>query len=258
MNPQFAISPDGKKIAYDLNGAGPAIVLLHGGGGNRLEWRDAGYVDRLQDDFTVITLDLRGHGESALPTNPTDYTIDKMQQDILSVADACGVELFNLWAMSYGGKVGRYLATTSDRVTRVVLMSAQLGPGTPGKMRQEVMDFCTHWPPILEAQRDGTLDHALLSQHDKEFMHTFNVPVMLAWGRAMLDWPAVEPADFHCPTLWLIGSEDQPVIDNFKEYETSLAESRIQAQILEGLNHEQVFDEIDRVLPILLAFTRSC
>lgn len=257
MNTCFAISPDGKQIAYDLSGAGPAIMLLHGGGGNRQEWHEAGYVGRLQDDFTVITMDLRGHGESNLPTDPADYTIDKLQQDILAVANACRVELFSLWAMSYGAKVSRYLATTSRRVTRIILMSAQLGLGAPGKMRQEVIDFCTHWPPILQAQRDGTLDLASLHLHDQEFMRTFNVPVMLAWGRAMLDWPAIVPADFLCPALWLIGSQDLQAMASLKQYQSALKGSFVQAQILEGLNHEQVFDEIDAVFPILLAFMRS-
>jgi pimeloyl-ACP methyl ester carboxylesterase len=31
------------------------------------------------------TVDLRGHGESDLPTDPADYTTDKMGQDILTV-----------------------------------------------------------------------------------------------------------------------------------------------------------------------------
>jgi len=60
----------------------------------RQEWHAAGYVRRLQDNFIVIPVNLRGHGESGLPTDPADYTTDKMGQDILAVADACGVERF--------------------------------------------------------------------------------------------------------------------------------------------------------------------
>lgn len=52
-------------------------------------------------------MDLRGHGESDLPEDPADYAINKLCQDILAVADACEVERFSLWGMSYGGKVGR-------------------------------------------------------------------------------------------------------------------------------------------------------
>ena len=46
-------------------------------------------------------------------------------------------------------------------------------------------------------------------------------------------------------------------MESLQEYQASLMGSRVQAHIVEGLNHEQVFEEIDRVFPILLAFTRS-
>jgi pimeloyl-ACP methyl ester carboxylesterase len=117
------------------------------------------------------------------------------------------------------------------------------------------MDFCAHWVPIIQTQRDGSLNLDALSQDDQDFLRNFNVPVMLAWGRAMLDWPVIEPADFRCPTLWLVGSEDQNALDSVREYESSLTGSRVQLQLIEGLNHEQVFEEIDRVFPTLLAFT---
>lgn len=80
---------------------------------------------------------------------------------------------------------------------------------------------------------------------------------MLGWVRAMLDWPTVEPADFRCPILWLVGSEDRHAMASIEEYEESLQGSRVQVHIVEGLDHEQVFTEIDRVFPIMLAFTQS-
>ncbi len=232
-------------------------MLLHGGGSSRQEWHAAGYVERLQDHYTVLAVDLRGHGESGLPTDPADYTIEKMMQDILAAVDACGVERFDLWGMSYGGKVGRYLAVESERVIRLVLMGTPLGPGVTGERRQEAIDFCAHWEPILQAQRDGTLEPGALSQGDQEFAEAFNVAVMLGWVRAMLDWGPVEPKDFQCPALWLVGSEDRHAVASVKEYQEDLQGSRMQVRILEGLAHEQVFDEIDRVLPMMLAFNKA-
>ena len=257
MNTLFANSRDGTPVAYDCSGTGPAIVLLHGGGSRRQEWHEAGYVRRLRDNFTVITVDLRGHGEGGLPTDPADYTTDKMEQDILAVADTCGIERFVMWGMSYGGKVGRYLAVQSERVAKLILMGTPLGPGVSGELRQDAIDFCAHWPPIVQAQRDGTLDLDSLPQEDQDFLRQFNVPVMLAWVRAMLDWRAIKPADFLCPTLWLVGSEDRHAMASLKEYEESLKGSRAQVHVVEGLDHEQVFTEIDRVFPIMLDFAMA-
>jgi pimeloyl-ACP methyl ester carboxylesterase len=257
MKPFFTNSPDGTRIAYEQCGAGPALVLLHGGGSRRQEWHDAGYVRRLQADFTVIPMDLRGHGESGAPTEPDAYTIEKMIQDVLAVADACGAGSFTLWGFSFGGRVGRYLAARSGRVERCILMGTPLGMGISDGHRQYMDDFCVRWPPILQAQHDGTLDLASLSPDDQEFLQRYNVPAMLAWGQAMLNWPPVEPIDFRCPVLWLVGSEDQVAMITVREYEQSLKASKVQLCIVEGLDHGQVFDEIDKVFPTMLAFSQS-
>jgi len=250
----YITSLDGMHIAYDCCGAGPGLVLLHGGGGRRQEWQSAGYVERLRKQFTVITLDLRGHGESAMPPDPARYTIAQQVQDILAVATGCGVDHFAIWGMSYGGKVGRYAAVQSGRVDRIVLMGTPLGLGVSGRLRQEALDFIAHWPPILRARDAGTLDLASLSPNDQELLWQLNIPSMLGWVRAMLDWPVVGPADFRCPALWLIGSEDGPAMASLREYEQDIPGSRLQIQVIEGLDHEQVFEAIERVLPILLDF----
>jgi pimeloyl-ACP methyl ester carboxylesterase len=257
MKTLFATSPDGIRITYEQSGTGPALILLHGGGSSRHVWQAAGYIERLQEHFTVIAPDLRGHGESGLPTESSAYTTDKLIHDILAVADACGVERFTIWGFSFGGKVGRYVAARSARVTKIVLLGTPLGSFISHEFRQYLADFCLHWPPILQAQAAGTLDLASLSPDDRELLERSHVPAMMAWGQAMLDWPAVEPADFRCPVLWLVGSEDHVAMTTVREYEPTLAGSSVQLHLMAGLNHGQVFDEIDQVFPTLLAFTQS-
>ena len=55
------------KITYFRSTAGqdaPVVILLHGKGGNRLIWKT--FAEQLQKvEFAVVTVDLRGHGESA-------------------------------------------------------------------------------------------------------------------------------------------------------------------------------------------------
>jgi pimeloyl-ACP methyl ester carboxylesterase len=230
-------------------------VLLHGGGNNRHVWHEVGYIERLQNNFTLIIPDLRGHGESDAPTEPSDYTTDKMIQDILAVVDTCGVERFMIWGFSFGGKVGRYVAVHSERVTKIVLMGTPLGSFISNEFRQYMADFCAHWTLILQADR--VLDTSSLSKDDREFMENNNVSAMMAWGQAMLNWAAVEPSNFHCPVLWLVGSEDQVTMTTVREFEQSLTSSKVQLHIVNDLNHGQIFDEIDRVFSTMLAFTQS-
>jgi pimeloyl-ACP methyl ester carboxylesterase len=257
LTPLFTKSPDGIRIAYELSGSGPALLLIHGGGSNRMVWHDVGYVERLKEYFTVITLDLRGHGESEAPTTEEDYTPEKLCQDLLAVCDACGIGDFYLWGMSFGGRISRYLAARSNRVSKLILIGAPLGLGISDDMRREIEEFREHWTPIIAAQRDGTLDLASLPKDELEFLQNFSVPVMLAWGPAMLDWPAVEPAEILCPTLWLVGSEDEAAMASVRLYRQSLKESRILLHIVDGLGHEQVFEEIDMVFSTMLSFTQG-
>jgi len=118
-------------------------------------------------------------------------------------------------------------------------------------------EFCEFWTPIAQAQADGTLDLDSLSDEDREELQTTNIPLDLAWLGAMLDWKAIEPADLRCPTLWLSGSENEAAMTSIKEYAAKIKGTQVQVEIIEGLNHPQEFTEIDKVLPVMLAFTKN-
>jgi len=254
MNTSFVVSSDGIRIAYDVTGEGSAIILLHGGGHTRQNWHDVGYVKRLQDMYKVIVIDIRGNGESDKPTEPTYYTTEKMCQDILAVADACGIEKFTIWGFSYGANIGRYLAAPSDRVEKFIIMGIPFGLGASGDFRQRIKEFCNHWKPILQAQSKGTLDIASLSTEDQEALHETNIALDLAWLSAILDWGVIEPADLRCQTLWLVGSRNETTMASIREYEEKLQSSKVRVEVIEGLNHSEEFTEIDRSLPVMLAF----
>jgi pimeloyl-ACP methyl ester carboxylesterase len=260
MNTRFATSPDSTRIAYDVNGAGTPILLLHGGGNSRADWYVSGYVMRLQDMFTVITVDLRGHGESDKPIDPVCYSTEKMGQDILAVADACGLERFILWGYSFGGNVARYLAARSDRVSKMVMLGNRLS-GVSAEHRQFVFDFRTRWTPVVEAARGGAFNPKSLSQKDQEDLGQLSfpgelLPSVLAWTTAMLGWGTVTPADLRCPTLWLIGSENEKAMESLKEYEEELPGSNVHVRVLEGMTHWQEFENMDQVLPVVLTFIK--
>lgn len=256
MNPQFAISPDGTRIAFEITGTGPALVLLHGGGHDRRSFHNQGYVDRLQHAFTVITMDIRGNGESDKPTVQSQYTTEKHCQDILAVVDACGVDRFVLLGFSYGGNIGRYLASVSDRVTAFIMIGIPFGAAAQGGFRQFIEELHTFWPPILRAQADGTLDPSTLSEEDREYLAEGNVPITLAWLGAMLDWQPIEPSDLLCPSLWLVGSENEGAMASVKSYSEVLKASTVQVKVMIGLNHAQEFSEIDQVLPVITNYIK--
>ena len=58
------VNNHGVNIHYQVDGEGPDLVLLHGFTGTLESWRWTGYVEQLHDDFRLILVDARGHGDS--------------------------------------------------------------------------------------------------------------------------------------------------------------------------------------------------
>ena len=257
MNTSFVVSPDGTCIAYDVTGEGSAIILLHGGWHTRQNWHDLGYVKRLKNNFTVIAIDIRGNGDSDKRIDPAYYTTEKMCQDILAVADACNVQQFSIWGFSYGANIGRYVAAQSERVEKLIIMGVPFGLGAPGDFRRFIEEFRNHWQPILQAQSEETLDIASLPTEDREELQRSNIALEVARLSAILDWGAIEPADINCRTLWLIGSKDKPAMASLTESEEELKTSKVRVEVMDGINHMEEFTEIDRSLPLMLAFMSS-
>jgi pimeloyl-ACP methyl ester carboxylesterase len=223
-------SVDGTRIAFDVAGSGPPVILLHGGGQTRRVWHDAGYVARLSPTFTVITIDIRGNGESDKPTAKASYAIERIVEDVLAVADATGAKRFALWGFSYGANVGRYVAVRSDRVTSMVYIGIPFGAAADPMFRGI----------ILKRIQDGSAP-----------------PVVAAWTSALLDYPPVEPADMRAPTLWMVGTKNAAAFDSSKQYESQLAGTKVELTRLEGLTHPEELDRIELTFPKAFDFTRA-
>lgn len=259
MDSLHFMAPDGVRLVYDVTGDGPALILLHGGGGGqtRRSWHDQGYVERLRRDFTVITPDIRGHGSSDKPTAPEYYTIDKMCQDVLTLADIYDIEQFALWGFSFGGQIGRYLAARTNRVTRLIIIGSSFGPAGGGDFGQFVQEFRAHWSPLVQAYLARSLDPASLAEDDQAVWQQMDVPVTLAWVTAMLDWGDNEPDDLNCPTLWFSGSENENAMTSINQYHAQIKDTSVEVHIEAGLDHVREFNEIDLVFPTLSSFTRA-
>ena len=79
----------------------PPVLLVHGMAGN-CRWWD-GVVPLLAEDFFVVAMDFRGHGDSAW-ARPPRYEIGDYAQDIESVRRHFGWERFHLAAHSMGAR----------------------------------------------------------------------------------------------------------------------------------------------------------
>ena len=256
MAATFASSMDGTRIAYDVTGSGPALVLLHGAGKTRRDWHKTGYVERLKDVFTVITVDIRGTGESDVLTDLSDYAVDKVCADVVAVADACGAERFLLWGYSLGGHIGKQLAARTDRVGALAVIGVPLwGPIVDEVFGEFITSFVTKWQPVADEYKVGKT-----TETAKKSTIKGRIPVWVAFFQAMRDWPAIDPTAIRCPCMLVAGAKGETGAATWAESNrAALDAAGVQVELLEGLNHVQEFSQIDRVFPVAREFlTRHC
>jgi pimeloyl-ACP methyl ester carboxylesterase len=91
---------DGVEIAYDRTGNGAPIVFVHGLTDRRSDWVPV--IERLAPNFTCVSLDLRGHGESG---DARDYSALAMTADLAAVVRAEDLHEPAVIGHSLGGAV---------------------------------------------------------------------------------------------------------------------------------------------------------
>jgi 3-oxoadipate enol-lactonase len=141
------VETDGVRLAYDVTGDGPPIVLLHAGIVDRGMWDDV--VPLLADAFKVVRYDARGFGESS---RPPDGEFARWG-DLFAVMDAAGVDRAHLVGVSQGAETALDATLTAPgRVDHLVLVGAGMGGW---EFRDELN---ARWQAEVDAWERGDLD----------------------------------------------------------------------------------------------------
>jgi pimeloyl-ACP methyl ester carboxylesterase len=129
---------NGTHLAYDDVGNGPAVVLMHGYPLCRQMWRPQ--VEALvAAGYRVITLDLRGFGESVAPDGA--YPMSMFADDVAGLLTHLGIERAIVGGMSMGGYVLLNLVERyPQRVTAAMfLVTRAAADDEPGRMRRSAL-----------------------------------------------------------------------------------------------------------------------
>jgi pimeloyl-ACP methyl ester carboxylesterase len=151
LAPVEVVSPDGTRIAYDVEGTGPPVVFLHGLTNRRQAWDPV--TSRLRDRFTCVRIDARGHGESS--TAP-EYSLLSMVADVKAVVDEVALGEPALVGHSLGGPTAViYAVANSARAVVCVDQTLRFG------------DFAARVRPHEERLHgDGWADAVIEIEHD--------------------------------------------------------------------------------------------
>lgn len=128
------LDSDGVSIRYIVRGSGPPVVLVHGFMVNtELNWVGPGILDSLAAHYTVIALDLRGHGASEKPHGPSAYGT-ALVDDVVRLLDHLEIQRAHVVGYSMGAAITlKLLSTHPGRVVSAVLggfgwRAPELGP----------------------------------------------------------------------------------------------------------------------------------
>ncbi|MBU0588917.1 MAG: 3-oxoadipate enol-lactonase [Gammaproteobacteria bacterium] len=118
------------RIHYQLEGDKNApVLMLCNSLGTTLEMWDP-QMSTLLTQFQVLRYDVRGHGQSDVPTGP--YTIEQLGMDALALLDHLGLERVDFCGLSMGGMTGMWLGTHhARRIKRLILCNTAAKLGTP-------------------------------------------------------------------------------------------------------------------------------
>ncbi len=197
------------KVAQAGPSDAPAIIFLHGFPESHRTWRHVAAA--LADRYRVIVPDQRGFGGSDKPEGVDSYRAQEAIADLVALADAYGIDRFNLVGHDWGGAVAWGAALTRpERLERLVIVNAPhpyifqrtLIEDSAQRAASQYMNAFRN--PMMERSIDamgieaffaksfgGHVDLATIPDEERQaYIHDWSQPGALT---AMLNWYRASP-----------------------------------------------------------------
>ena len=206
-------------LNYEVEGNGPALLMLAGMLGDSASW--GALAPLLRDHFTLIRPDNRSTGRTT-PWN-AEISVMHMAQDALALMDHLGHEQFHVVGHSMGGLMGMELTGLAPERVRMLSILASAPVRAPRTMavfdallavrrapEGEALWLRALYPwifaPKFFAQAENVEDALAAAL---AYPHAQSADAMAHQLDALRSFrPTVRPADLPCPTLVLHGADD--------------------------------------------------
>ncbi|MFK0288391.1 alpha/beta fold hydrolase [Streptomyces sp. NPDC090499] len=182
---------DGTAIYYERHGSGPAILFVHGSGGHHAAWWQQ--VAALREEFTVLTVNLRGFGKS--DSSMAEFDGQDFPGDVVAVLDQEDITD----AMLVGQSIGSVAALRAGLLRPERVTSVVLGHSLGGISHPELRELAA--ADRAEAVRLPVIDRLLTKPFQRERadltflfqqMGTFNVARMQDLRNLDTDGPTLD------------------------------------------------------------------
>lgn len=232
------------RIAYEITGEGPPLVLMHGAEASRQMF--AALMPLLAPRFTVIAYDQRDCGDTEGP--PRAATLADLAHDAAALIRGLGHERAHVFGSSYGGRVAQALALLHPEVLdRLVLASTwplphayealhPQGAASIGALRPRL-------PDSAEELAGWFFPETYLQEHPELRLIFANARPQTERGQRRAQAVAsslnLSPAAIEAPTLVLAGELDR-VVPARLTMQLADAIPRSERRLLAGVGHVTV------------------
>lgn len=189
---------NGIEIAYEVTGAGPAVLLSHGYGETGRMWR--GQQPALGERHRLITWDMRGHGGTGAALDPAQYSLEATVADMRALLRHVGEERAVIGGLSLGGYVSLAFYGVHPEMVRALVI-CDSGPGyRNAEARAAWNGRAFERAAGLEQRGEPGLAHAargMLAQTDArviDLLPAIRVPTLIVLGDK--DEPFVAPCEY--------------------------------------------------------------
>jgi pimeloyl-ACP methyl ester carboxylesterase len=196
------IETNGVRLYYEIHGEGEPLVLLHGNTGTHDTW--AQWLDELSREYKIITVDLRGHGQSTHPIH--EVTHNDYALDIFGLLDAIDVDKFSAMGHSTGGMTLIHMGTMqSERIKSLILIGATPYFSTETRKKMKMLGYdqiAEDSPQWIENMQDA---HPGGEEQIRSLLGNY-----VRWAEIYDDMNFTPPylSRISCPTLIIHGDQD--------------------------------------------------
>ncbi|MFQ5872392.1 MAG: 2-succinyl-6-hydroxy-2,4-cyclohexadiene-1-carboxylate synthase [Dehalococcoidia bacterium] len=264
---------NGAELNVEVVGEGPPVVAVHGFTGDISTW-DC-FVEAARAEFTLILVDVLGHGCSEAPGDPGRYSMDHCVEDLVGVLDGIGVRRASWLGYSMGGRICLYVALNApDRCRALVLEGASPGISNARDRRERVdrdvelariieergvATFVEYWEALPLFATQQRLPQAARERLRRQRLR--NNPVGLANTLRGIGVGVQPPLQdrLSClapPVLFVVGEKDGKFCDLARSMNAAVPNGRL--AVIPEAGHAVHLEQPDRFNSIVLDFLRVC
>lgn len=250
-------SVNGVRLHYEVKGNGATVLLLHPIGLDLTWWQSL--ADALCSEFLVLSVDLRGHGQSeVIPPS----RLEDVVADTHALLDTLRLAPVHVVGLSLGGMVAQLLALEYPNDVRSLVLAATASTFAPeqrelliargtkaerGGMQAIVQETLERWftPAFLNTEVAARCRQRLLSN---------DVHCWAATWRAIAALDVVPRLkELHVPTLVVTGDMDASTPPSVAQRSAESIQGAI-LRILPGVSHLAAFEQPEHFNPLVHSF----